>query len=1201
MYLSSALNNLETVIRFLNKQCVKTQSEKIEYNSNWNIEWNKLKKQPFFKKLLDETKNEPEVTKQRLIAQLLKRLPFLNAIRENVEQTIREKKKTDENGNIIIGKNGNPEILDYWNAEQPQLTAEDYAHILEYYGQLLANLRHFYTHIDHLPVRFALNEENQSFQRYQRNILHVLTAALRETKKHFNYPAPQENNNVDELLHLRRYNGVSRSTQQEYDNYQKRRAEGKLDLLEMPVFGDVKRGSYSKMKDNPNCRFFEKHNGEYIFTERGLAFFTAWFLQSEEIEKMFQKIKPTAFEKDRRTKEFIATKRVFSALHIRLPKTRIESVEKILPDTLGMDIITELHKVPATVWNYLSGKDQMRVREFANKFDDIIEQTQTSNENNTHNNNETADTDFSGKRIKNRFTYFALSYFDVTETFSQIRFQIDWGNYVFNSYLKKTIDGSILPDRQLQKRIYSFERIQDAYKWFSKNRGEQGTLYYEVSPEKETPKEYRIPMLPQYNINTKKNHIGITFETVTQPELTGKTTKRYKPDAVLNLSDLPVLLFLAVHGQAEKAQKKLRNYYKNWRQFLQDIKERKPVNIEYCNKNGIVLSDLPLEFRRFIETGKTSAPKETQLMKVKLQRILDKTVYDLKRFKEECKTDFKPGGKRKQHFKAGDIGSYLAHDLVKLQCPNYNKPHQGKITSVNFEALQVALATFSTTKGTLQDIFKKAGFIENPEYPHPFLNELVDARGVKALTLQSFFKNYLERKVTYIKNCQSGKESTYLFDSLQRKAERKQQPDYIQQLAEKYLNEPLVFPKQLLDPIVTEFVKTEFAQKYAEKEKETIKKGKEMNTTFLIMRYHQWKFGDSTQWFYVLPHGIESEALKKITNILKVKISKKTNKNTNYVGLFDKVQQQLYNQWEAITTTERNGKKPVLLIELNKIRKEFKRQCRGAVYSRGEQVDYREKFTQLANRIQRQEEKVPKIKLQDIVLFHTAYQLLNITGQVKLSDIQENKPYLLGQDERSFSKTYNIPVTADKKENKKFPVTITGKMKIKNYGNFNRRTNDPRIPSLLRLLTKANATDTVDYEHLRKELDLFDRKQKDIFQWVHKFETAVKQKYPAECKAKRKNNYIDFLSYCEVLIDKGELTLGQALALLQIGDGFSHNYFPEFEHIERDDLSSEQNATANVFFDKLRQQLIGKSLVSEELMMNRVLNVLKTLQPEILL
>jgi hypothetical protein len=1162
--LNAALNNYETVVNFLNDRFGK--------------------KSPDIYTVLRD-KNVPEANKQRLVLQLLKRLPFLNAIRENVEQATREE------------KNENGESHDYWDIDQRQLTPENYADILEYYGKLLENLRNFYTHIDHDAVSFGTDN---NVKRYQLNLLQILTAALRETKRRFNYPAPQENNNIDELLHLRRYNGVDRVTEQEYRDFQKRREEGKLDLLEMPVFGE--NGKYSKMKDNLNCRLFEKNGGDYVFTERGLAFFVAWFLQPDEIDKMFQKIKPTAVEKDRRTKQFLAAKRCFGVFHINLPKTRIESAEKMTPDTLGLDIIAELHKCPGTVYNYISRDDIKRVRDYTNKNAAVIDAAQGTPQTNEtdEDSEENPDTDYSGRRAKNRFSYLALSYLDMSEAFDKIRFRIDWGNYIFDSYPKNTIDGSTLPDRRLQKRIYSYERMQDAYKWFNENRHseELNPRYKETQQETQqetteetTLTEFRIPMVPQYSISRTTKSIGITFETVPQPEFTGKTTRRRKPDAFISLEYLPVLVFLAANKRSGQAQNIFLDYYTNWRKMLQMLKDGKPVTEDTCKQLGISFADLPLEFRSFIETGKLITPKESQQMQSKLAVILEKTERTKKNFEQECKTDFKPGDKKKRRWKSGDIGSFFARDLVKLQRPNHLKPHQGKITSANFDALQAAIAKYrSTDAGTLRDIFAKAGLLNNPDYPHPFLNELVDARGVKDLTLQRFFRSYLAAKIQYIKDCQSGKEKTYLLDKLQRKADRKRQPDYIKELAEKYLHEPLVVPKHLLDGIIADFVKEECPEKYAEKEKETTKNGKGMNTTFLIMRYHQWKYKDASQWFYTLPHSIDSDTLKKITNLLKVKISKKTNRNTNNVGLDDRDQQELYNRWAAITKQERNGKRPVLLKELNKIRKDFMKNWKRTVKVWGEDnpVDYREKFAQRANRIQRIEEKMPQLKLQDIVLFHAACSLLQIEGSAKLGDIQEGKAYLLGQQERKLSRTFSLPATAKKDEKKRIDATLIGKMKIKESGNFNRMLNDPRVPSILRLSLAAQRVGgsvAVDYESLRLELADFDRNRLAVFKWVHDFEEQVKRKYPAECKAKRKDGYVNFLAHCEVLIDKGELSKGEALVLRQIRNGFSHNFLPEFEYADQRDLSAEENAAARELFDKHQQQLrercIGKDACSD--------------------
>jgi hypothetical protein len=1163
--LNAAVNNLETVVSFLNDKST------VKKNSG------------IYETLRDA--NFPEAKKQRLVRQLLKCLPFLNAIRETVEQATRK------------GKDDNGKPLDYWDVEQRELKAADYADILEYYGKLLTELRNFYTHIDHDAVKFAAPSlPASSVKRYQLNILHVLTAALRETKRRFNYPAPQENNNVDELLHLRRYNGVDRATEQEYKAFQKRREEGKLDLLEMPVFGG--NGRYSKMKDNPNCKFFEKKETDYVFTERGFAFFVSWFLQPDEIDKMFQVIKPTAAEVDRRTKKFTASKRTFGVFHIKLPRTRIESVEKMTPDTLGMDIIAELHKCPVTVYDYLTRQDAQRVKDKANKNAAAIEAAQGTPQA-SDNEDETADTDYSGRRAKNRFAYLALSYLDISEAFDKIRFHIDWGNYVFDCYPKKTIDGATYPDRRLQKRIYSNERMQDAYKWFGENRrNEELQPPYKETTDEISLTQFRIPMVPQYNICRKKNHIGIAFETVPQPRFTGKTTKRRKPDAFINLTMLPALVFLAAHKHGEQAQNVLADYHNNWRKFLQDVRDGKKITQADLPKYGLALDNIPAEFRSYILTGKAAAAKESQQKKSKLGEILEKTQRVQKSFLQESKTDFKPGDKRKRRWKNGDVGLFLARDLVKLQRPNHNKPHQGKITSVNFDAMQAAIATFGASKGTLRDIFDKAGLINNPDYPHPFLDKLVDARGVKALTLQSFFKNYLAAKVQYIKNCQSGKETTYLLDSLQRRIKRKQTGNYIQQLAETYLNEPTVLPKELLDGIVADFVKKECPEKFEQKEKELGKKNKGMNATFLMMRYHQWKYGDASQWFYSLPHGIDSEMLKKITGILKVKTNR--GKNTNNVGMPDVKQQELYDRWAKITQTERSGKKPVLLIELNKIRKEFQKNCKGAVQARGETVDYRVKFNQRANRIQRKEEKAPQLKLQDVVLFHAACKLLQLEGLAKLGDIQENKPYLLGQNERKLSRTFEIPATAKRNEKKPLKATITGTMKIKDSGNFNRMINDPRTPSIIRLHLAATKSGicseteypvSIDYEHLRQELAMFDRKRVEAFRWVHDFENEVRKQYPAECKAKRRNGYVNFLAYCEVLIEQGEMSKGEALALMQFRNGFSHNYLPEFVYKTQNELLPQENVEAEALFNKLRQQLIGSPLREGETMTERVLNI----------
>ncbi|MDR1385294.1 MAG: type VI-B CRISPR-associated RNA-guided ribonuclease Cas13b, partial [Planctomycetaceae bacterium] len=738
-------------------------------------------------------------------------------------------------------------------------------------------------------------------------------------------------------------------------------------------------------------------------------------------------------------------------------------------ETLGMDALVELHKCPTELFELLNKENQERFRINTGENNDVDDERLFKRQ---------------SRRHENRFATLALNYLDRTQKFDGMRFYIDLGNYFFDCYEKGLIDGTQTHERRLGKRLLTFQWIQDAIREYKENR--EKTEYWEPKEYATPPKEYRQDMLPQYHI--KWQQIGLYFKALHKykfptVEINGKNTHNQKPDCWLSLHELPHLTFLAVIGKAKETQNLLCGLRQSWNTFLQKIIDGKKIIFQseeqFRNDYSFDFNNLPDELKHFIKTGNVRTSDIQRKMIASLEQMKIRTEKQLKSFLDDSKFDAKPG-KSPKRFNAGRIGKILAEDLIKLQRPNQDKAHQGKLTPPNFQALQANLAMFNQLKNNLPDIFKQAGFIDNPAYPHPFLNELVGKSDL--ISLPHFFEKYLERKIRFIGDAVKSKDFTnvHLVFRLQRRYDRKQENSFIKNFAEKLLAEPMNLPRGLFAELIENAVKEneKFSQQFAELQTRTFQRdGKTVqlpnNSTFLIQKYHEWS-GDAMQWFYALPWDGNSAPFKRVGKLFCTKD-------------WDK------NPFDVADLQSKYGN---IIKQLNAKKKTLK-------------ADEQEKITFRINSLDNFLKQYRHSKLQDILLFYIVRELLGGQfGQAKLSDITEqkieddaNNRYLLEQ-ERELELKYTIadqPPSRDEQVKRavNLPLTLFGKMKVKNYGNFRRMTNDIRLPSLLRLLHAANKTDRFDYQRLQDDLDKYEEVRLAVFRKVHELERTVITKLPS--------------------------------------------------------------------------------------------------------
>ncbi|MDR3197265.1 MAG: type VI-B CRISPR-associated RNA-guided ribonuclease Cas13b [Planctomycetaceae bacterium] len=1110
MHFSMAVNNLLTVVRYLDKKfandiaaenpeaVLDTGNETVAYGFADDDEI-PIEAMPFFKELKRTDENANLVLQTKIVENILKHFPFLQEIKKYRE---------------AARKNNAGDTADKKRIPQKPMNPADFATLFLYYAELLIKKRNEYTHVDY-------RAEPLNFREKDRN-----------------------------LLNLERIIEFNRRTIKE--RFYKEGGNKDTDILLSPLTPKIVKNKASVNNPNYLCQqgFFNETKNDLSIA--GLAFFVAQFLEPKYINQMIQGLN---FQE--RDKQVLI--RAFSITHIVLPRTRFETDSELSPQTIGMDVLNELHKCPDELFDMLSPENQNVFR---------------------IPNQETQDEILLKRFDKDRAATLMLRYLDVRKKFKSLRFHIYTGTF-FNADYKKfrTLDGTTIEHRRLSKRIYCFDRLQDAQKKYHEERQKteqnQDTLYW--FPEiglKPNMTEYRTDMLPKYAIE-KRNEIGLTLQPKSEPSFTQRSDKYNRimfsnpqPDCWLSLYELPVITFLAVHGKTDAVEHRISEFYDNWHKLSQAIAAGQQVKMdEVAAVYHLNFDNLPNNIKTFIKDGKVQSPidKTKKEAQNALQKMIEKTQRQIDNFSKEQdmiynRGGFKQGKKSKQpRFKAGNMALFIARDVVKLQKPDDNAKtvHKGKITSVNFQILQKSLALFEHRKDSLKEIFTQAGLINNPEFVEKLLTG-------DMVSIDRFFENYLRGKINFLKKFLNTPEECYVLRRRFARNHKKNEVGYITKWAKQreIQKDPVNLPRGLFTDIVVALLKEKFPNKELPP---CTKKFGTHNATFLIQKFHEWT-GDDAQWFYKVDRDANSPTLKRLARFLELK---KQNKPNN-IGFPADVQKRLYDLWQKNPT----------LTTLNLIAQEYAKNSAGGKNDKNYNVrkDYAENTTKLSHIVSSFdtiERTLRHIRLQDITLFYAMLEMLemeNLQG-VQLRKIQKGK-FLLNETEPDLKWQFHIPSRPlspqEKEKNKKkknndqkftlpndLTFSLVGKMKIKNFGNFRRLINDIRLPSLLRVMKtlgivshdSVNNYYSADYNVIESEFDKYDRGRKTVFEVVHELERLAIQKH----KLLQKNDDKQINSFQDML----RIPDAEKQVLMVYRNAFLHHEYPEFVYFPRNNESQE--------------------------------------------
>ncbi|MDO4569714.1 MAG: type VI-B CRISPR-associated RNA-guided ribonuclease Cas13b [Planctomycetia bacterium] len=1080
-YFNTAVNNLLSVTQYLGgerRHVAERGTDSVAPNEQNMDEledggFKKFKQCAAIQELL-KTGSKANLTRQlRLVKSFGKYFPFMRLLREYHERASKKPNKEHE--------------------RQP-LTPQEFCDFFLGFAEFLYELRNYFTHVKHAPVQ--LGNMKSCYPRV------LFEASVRTVKERFYKNDGKEDRRFN---HYRKYRGMDEETK--------------------------------KPKDNPDYRFYlwEK-DSSYEMTPQGLAFFASLFLEKKYVSMMLDSVgleknqEPlrSVFRISDEEKDMTLLKRVYMVRCIRLPRTRLECEEQMTDQTLGLDILSHLHKCPKEIFELLSPNEQEQFRTISEKTGQEVLLM----------------------RNRDRFPYLALNYLDRQEIFSKIRFCVNMGNYYYRCHPRKVIDGSVLPDRRIPKRILWFQRIQDAVSYYREERVRPGTLYHLPQEFMTPPAVYRNDMFPQYYF--RDNQIGFCTLSAEQelphPELDpeGKTKpKMRKPDGWLSLYELPIVLYLSAHGKAREVEECIARYIENWRgllEFLGKNNSSNPALIKAeMTRRGLEIRNLPEELQYYLKHGKvkpiyleSEGPRSAKKLSVEdaaeiwLRKAIDQTDRLLRGMERDSEYDFKLGKSKKAKFHRGHIARWLVRDFMYLQQSNENSRDKfGKIKSApDYMALQAVLTCFRQHKDSIEDILRNARLIDEKTFDHPFLKEVLK-KPSNLQSLDAFFKGYLVERKKWLRRI-DGNEA-YPLRRLYRRGEYKSKRHlqnmpamyYLQQMAKKLLEEPVNLPRNLFEPMVRDLVKNQFPHQWQEESMDT----QRANSTWLIMKALEWS-NDRPQWFFELPRSMDSEKFGSLFAIL---------------GTSPRYDTQGMERLEEILKLGRGVREREIRDSLQRDRDFSKLEHK----DQNKEVSRRlESQEQMYRRLLRQygeyEKDIRHIKIQDIALLKTLPQLLGIPAeQIRLKDMKPET----GQSDGDFILNEIVPlkmmVVLPDQGGK---VELTGTMKRKNYGNFHRMISDVRLPSCL-WWRKEFGLDTVSYDHLEKELEYYDRVARpDIFQLVY----ALEQKILAKCPELKPDGTGGEIKFWTIACNATNNNLYR-LVLSILRNAFAHQYYPMFQ------------------------------------------------------
>ena len=456
-------------------------------------------------------------------------------------------------------------------------------------------------------------------------------------------------------------------------------------------------------------------------------------------------------------------------------------------------MLSELARCPVEIYEHLSDAQQKEFEVGADTEDNWL----STEDGNTPDDDDALRTRFI--RHGDRFAPLMMDYLDQaarsnTQHDTGLRFQLDIGDFYFAAYPKRLPDGST-DIRRLRQKVLRFGLLSQALEQ-ALNKPDAWTNLERVNTDRDFDKPYIVQTRAHYHRPEEGGSIAIQLAPEQTLQLYGEPQPNEakpgqlrpldceRPDFWLSPYELVNLGFyqhlrIAHASQLPEAQyPKVANVFSTYRSSLKRLYENIQAQSDswrcsnaqaldgklqaFCksadSKNHYTLraKDLPADLQALL-LGQAKAPEARMLQQAKntLKLLLDDgdaRLRDVKRAKQTLAERIKPGKPAHRVLRAGEMATFLAKDMLRLQPEqDNNTAHKGKPTSIMADLLQARLAYFGRDKTSLPALFNSLLLTGNThaQKNHPFLQRIqVAAPGMNGIA--QFYEAYLRERQAHL-------------------------------------------------------------------------------------------------------------------------------------------------------------------------------------------------------------------------------------------------------------------------------------------------------------------------------------------------------------------------------------------------------------------------------------------------------------------
>lgn len=855
-------------------------------------------------------------------------------------------------------------------------------------------------------------------------------------------------------------------------------------------------------------------------TDFGMVFFSCLFLERQYAFLFMNKI--TGFKKTV-TNEFEATREVFSAFCVNMPRDKFYSGDK--KQAVLLDMINELNKCPKELFNSITADEKKQFQPDISGKKTAIEENSIPDDLPEEDYENYMQSITAKVRRSGRFGYFALRYLDESEKFN-LRFHISLGRLCMKTYTKE-VYGKI-EEVNILKDINVFQRLKD----FEFENENDENKYIKAIEEKCNGKF--LQFAPHYNIENNKVALALNEKSFEANKGETKTIVTLPfPDAFLSVHELPkaVLLEILQPGMTDKL---IRDFIKTNdekiynREFIEQIKKQlnyeKPFNRSIKRRNKPAYNEKSLEMlkRRICRLNEELKPHNLnhQQIPAKIAEywLNINPVADEKVIAERIKAMVKDSKKRLKDIekskapKIGEIADYIARDITSMIIDEESKK---KINAFYFGLLQESLALFADekTKHRLLDLCGKELDILNKEKGHPFLYK-VNIESFKETP--ALYKKYLNEKLEWLEE---------KFYKKSRNKEGKKNTD-------------VLLPKDLtLIPLtLKKLVKIPGGLDEWLKNVKTAYTGKENQSkpVDLPVNIFDKSIEDNIK-SQLKKDGVSFNECDKFSRLLGLWLQGDTQPFYNASREYN-----VYDETVLFKSSEGAKFKDIFKDALNtaymkaieKRKEEKKSERRKPDINKSD-------ILRVFNKAITENEKLIRFRqTQDRIML----LMINNTGlgldNIKLKDIYPasgttplEKPVEIKQKAEGRLRTGKTVIK-----------TITDKRKIKDYTVYKKFIHDKRLPYLF----EYYVDETIEFEELKKQVDSYAKHRDFVFDRVFEVEKAIIQKSGAIdiIKTYGSHDNIQHVPYLEWLKNNNIIDDTAKEFLGEVRNAFSHNRFP---------------------------------------------------------